>query len=598
MAYRPSVPTAILATAATVAPTQAQQRTQAALETTDDYERWYTEANNSNRMLLSLRSGIPTEIAWAFDRLCRLCNNDLFFLSAIPGLTNALFELPEWYIEQNSAGKFKEFALFAMPPDLERHRRHGLEALCILRNSAATKDENAEELVRHKKTLPLILSALHNVQPDSDENTEFLLYMTDIFQYIAPHHTLPPASAPPTSSPLPPLLELVRRTRNRSLIVSSLTCLHLLFSNPANSPRLTVSSPALAASLLYLPLLTDRVLIDACINYLYAHLSHPPMAKAFLLHPDMPSALKLLVTQILSEQIEDTVSLDIGGPVHTAPAQVVLIKDHELTKEELDGLISQPEPQRCYEWMKLMFVAKSDGELTQVDFWNLYKDVFVPYQDQYQLLVASDVIKNVNVVFPQAQAMVLQGPPQKFVVRGVDRRKDDRLSERFKCQWSRSECGTAPFSTAGELYEHVLEHISSVVEENGQSCSWATCSREPLPKPMLRAHVLTHLPSAQPQPKHPSQSDTITLPSPQHSHPTPNPTERPPPPRKTTLSVKKPAADPRMEVLEESGLSVSEEEGQRRGRKAFSGVRKLMEGIQIRDETLMNWITEMVQAVG
>jgi chromatin structure-remodeling complex subunit RSC9 len=288
--------------------------------------------------------------------------------------------------------------------------------------------------------------------------------------------------------------------------------------------------------------------------------------------------------------------------------------------------------------MKLMFVAKPEGELTQVDFWNLYKDVFVPYQDQYHLLVASDVIKNVNVVFPQAQAMVLPGPPQKFVVRGVDRRKDDRSNERFKCLWNRSECDTSPFSSAGELCEHILGHLSSV-EDDEHSCSWATCSREPLRKQNLRAHVLTHLPSAQPPSKHPTQSDTITLPSPQHSHPTPNPTTRPLPPQKTTLIMKKPIGDPPsssltallciriifrtaftaieaaprvdadhfgfpgvveedegMDILEDSGLSVSEQEGQRRGRKAFNGVRKLLEGVQIRDETLMGWVTEMIQA--
>jgi chromatin structure-remodeling complex subunit RSC9 len=74
------------------------------------------------------------------------------------------------------------------------------------------------------------------------------------------------------------------------------------------------------------------------------------MAKAFLLHPDMSSTLKLLVTQMLAEQIEDTVPIEIGGPIHTAPAEAVLIQDHELSKEELEGLIAQPEPQRCYEW--------------------------------------------------------------------------------------------------------------------------------------------------------------------------------------------------------------------------------------------------------
>jgi chromatin structure-remodeling complex subunit RSC9 len=301
-------------------------------------------------MLLSLRSGIPSEIAWAFDRLCRLCNNEQFLFRSIPGLTNTLFEWPEWYIAQNVAGSFKLASLFTMSPSEERKRRHGLEALCIMRNAAAVNDANAEELVKHKKAIPLILSALHNVQPTSDENVEFLLYVTDLFQYIAPSYVLPPASALQTTSPLPPLLELIRHTSNRSLVVSCLACLHLLFSNTANSSRLTADSPALSASLLYLPLLSDRVLVDVCINYIYSHLSHPPMAKAFLLHPDMSSTLKLLVTQMLAEQIEDTVPLEIGGPVHTAPAEAVLIQDHELSKEELEGLIAQAEPQRCYEW--------------------------------------------------------------------------------------------------------------------------------------------------------------------------------------------------------------------------------------------------------
>ena len=319
-------------------------------------------------MLLSLRSGIPSEIAWAFDRLCRLCNNEQFLFRSIPGLTNALFEWPEWYISQNSSGSFKLSALFALSPSEERKRRHGLEALCIMRNAAAVNDANADELVKHRKAIPLILSALHNVLPNSDENVEFLLYVTDLFQYIAPTYILPSASQ--SLSPLPPLLDLIRRTSNRSLAISTLTCLHLLFSNASNAYRLSTDSPALSASLLYLPLLSDRVLVDVCVNYLYAHLSHPPMAKAFLLHPDMSSALKLLVTQMLSEQIEDTVPIEIGGPVHTAPAEAVLIQDHELSKEELDGLIALPEPQRCYEW----YVRPSNSVIDIL--------VFIPFQDE------------------------------------------------------------------------------------------------------------------------------------------------------------------------------------------------------------------------
>jgi chromatin structure-remodeling complex subunit RSC9 len=54
--------------------------------------------------------------------------------------------------------------------------------------------------------------------------------------------------------------------------------------------------------------------------------------------------------------------------------------------------------------------------------------------------------------------------------------------------------------------------------------------------------------------------------------------------------------DEGMDILEDSGLSDAEQEGQRRGRKAFNGVWKLLEGVQIRDDTLMGWVAEMIQA--
>src|ERR1700722_7580419 len=191
--------------------------------------------------------------------------------------------------------------------------------------------------------------------------------------------------------------------------------------------------------------------------------------------------------------------------------------------------------------MKAMFVADAEGELTQVDFWNLYKDVFTPFQNRFPLLVASDVIKNVNVGFPQAQAMVLAG---KFVVKGVDRRKEPTVDERFKCRWNRTQGSARTFSGPGELFYHLEDHI----EGDGNlahPCLWASCSQKPLARALLRAHVLTHLPSSHSPQKPPSQSDTITLPSESHTHPTNTPTQRPPPPpRAMTVTLQKPTTDP------------------------------------------------------
>ena len=88
-----------------------------------------------------------------------------------------------------------------------------------------------------------------------------------------------------------------------------------------------------------------------CVNYLYVHLSHHVMSKYFMLHPDMPAVLRLLVTLLISEQVEDNATLDISGDVRSTPSlALVTIKDHDLTQEEFEKLLPMPEPQRCYEW--------------------------------------------------------------------------------------------------------------------------------------------------------------------------------------------------------------------------------------------------------
>jgi chromatin structure-remodeling complex subunit RSC9 len=290
-----------------------------------------------------------------------------------------------------------------------------------------------------------------------------------------------------------------------------------------------------------------------------------------------------------------------------------------------------------------MFVAKADGELTQVDFWHLYKDVFAPHQERFPLLVASDVIKNVNVVFPQAQAMVLPGPPQRFVVRGVDRRKDPIPDERFKCHWERAHCTAGVFNSPGALAEHLQEHINTNAEGD-TACLWKTCPRKLASKPILRAHVTTHLSGSQPLPPPPSQSDFITLSPGSYPYPTSTPTQRPPPPPgKTEVTFQKPSADPPSSCLtallciralfrasfastdtapradadhfgfpglvedggDDQGADAdadtgdaenAEREGERRGRRAFMVVRALMESVRLKDDVLMSWITEMVEA--
>jgi chromatin structure-remodeling complex subunit RSC9 len=310
---------------------------------------WYTEATPNNRMLLSLRSGIDSEIAWALERLCRLCDNEQFVLKAIPGLTDVLFEWPEWYAREGASQIAKTASLFSPHPDQERRRRHALECLFILRN-AALNEPNAEELSNHPRTLPLIFQTLRNVQIDSDANSEFILHAIEFLQAVAFKVYVPYHTSQFYLEALSKIEQIAGHSSDRSLIIASLTALTLVYSNPPNITHMCADSPAFSASIRYLPLFIDKPLVDACLNYIYIHLSHSPMAKAFLLHPDMPSVLKLLVSFLLSEQLEESVSLDISGPVQTVPALVTTTRDHELTKDELDELLPKPEPQRCYDW--------------------------------------------------------------------------------------------------------------------------------------------------------------------------------------------------------------------------------------------------------
>lgn len=300
-------------------------------------------------MTLSMRSGINHEVNWALDRLGRLFNNEGFLLSTVTGLIDALFEWPEWYAREGAIQIEKTAALFSPPPDQERKRRHALECLFVLRN-AALNEPNALELSTHPRTQPLIFQSFHNIEVNSDANSEFILHAIELLQAIAFRVYLP-AHAPRLHVEALSKVECIAgQSSDRSMIIASLTALTLIYSHTTNVSHMTIQSPAFLASIRYLPLFIDKVLVDTCLNYIFTHLSHPPMAKAFLLHPEMPGVLKLLVSLLLSEQVEETVSLEIGGTVETVPALIVTTRDHELTQTELDELLPKPEPQRCYEW--------------------------------------------------------------------------------------------------------------------------------------------------------------------------------------------------------------------------------------------------------
>jgi hypothetical protein len=75
--------------------------------------------------------------------------------------------------------------------------------------------------------------------------------------------------------------------------------------------------------------------------------------------------------------------------------------------------------------MQRLFDGSPEGEMTQVDFWTLYKDSFAVYGID-KLMRATDLIKEVSTVFPGAKAKVIPGDdekPTRYVIRGLKRKR-------------------------------------------------------------------------------------------------------------------------------------------------------------------------------
>nr|AAZ14906.1 conserved hypothetical protein [Coprinellus disseminatus] len=616
---------------------------------------WYTEATPSNRMALSIRSGLHSEVAWALDRLVRLGGNEQFSYKSYPGLIDGLFDWPEWYVTQGYTQLNEKTHLFGPSKEFLVQHRFALESLLILRNISL---QDQAELASHSHTLSLLLNGLNNLDFTKDENQEALLHIVDIFQSLA-HSLYINEGVPDISNPIIPLKKIVSKSTNRSLIIAAFGALTGVLSHPGNTLHFARTSESLNAAIRYLPLFMDRALVEPCLEHLYIHVAHPGTARAFLLNPELPSVLRVLCSLILAEQhsTEEKVTLDITPPFRTVAATSTMTpRNYELTSEDIGILTKSAEPHRCYEWlglehflhicslmlssyrMRLVLQANADAEMTQVDIWTLYKETFTPHQETAALLGASDVIKYVTHVYPSAQAMVLQGQPPRFIVRGIERRREMIATERFKCKWDRSACAEAAFSSPSDLFDHVLQHIATL-QPPILPCLWSTCKHTCTEVPHLRSHLLTHLPSSQPPQKHPSQSDTITV-VPNSDISTTIPTTRPIPPlRASTISYQRPIVEPSSAALTalliirvlfrtasasaeaapkadkdhfgfpgiveddtdptaeaSSGDPESDKEGERKGRRAFSAVRHMLENIRIHDEALMSWVDEMIDS--
>ncbi|TXT09163.1 hypothetical protein VHUM_02637 [Vanrija humicola] len=492
-----------------------------------------------NRLFLALRSGVEEEVDWALPRLvlASFDRPDKFALETWVDSVSSLKEWPERWLDElerevayrqliDTPSSSKRDALGAVPsftrnPAVEDRAAASLH---ILRN-ASFSGNNPRTISRTSfvqfilRFFNLPIDFLIEVSARSPEPFQHLLI---ILQSIYPFLF----GGPPVFRLLTEVLPtFAMKTRDVGLLSITLPILITTFQVPTFPPP----PDGFIEHILYLlTLQPPPQLLELVLDLLAAMVPQPAYARTVLSDPQFGAHLKSLV-RLLEHGASDYVAQwfpveqlrshevlnPAGGPAlaERATARRRIEREADQQKMEVfggpgvtrevgttppqlsqtvkDELYKMTEPKRSIAWMHETFVYCSHAQLLQVTFWHAYRDFFSNAATVEQLLSASEVIKNVTVAFPAAQAKLWtdERGDTKFVISGMGFRKGTDDADRFLCFWrgcQRPQGATNP----GQLLDHIQKaHLAG----HPQTCSWAGCRHSPF----TLSHLLTHLPLQQ-----------------------------------------------------------------------------------------------------
>ncbi|SCV70728.1 BQ2448_3490 [Microbotryum intermedium] len=382
-------------------------------------ERWaahfggphYLEPGPHNRLILSLRSGLPGEIDFALERLVQVAGTDpdLLRLPDFPGLIDALIGIVTSYLDVKSAQRATVRAhLNALSVDHEREtwRRRACEAGLVIRNIAL--ERSSAKLLQTSKKLPAFIADVLEEGarggPDGEEIAELRLHVLEVLEVIADHVPLtlpgyaiatlkeasghangPSKRAPePASSPavrLFPLLVALTRSTDRALLISSFRCLTALSQNDKSEPVFALFSyhehaplpkphPHPIDTAVELLPVADFEISSAVLDFMYQHTLIPLNAIAFSARPDLRGILSLVTTKFhigaRKEIVEVTLPVKGGQaaewhhklePRHSSDPGIAMLKVQnpaELDAEESAKLRILNEPERTLTWSVIL----------------------------------------------------------------------------------------------------------------------------------------------------------------------------------------------------------------------------------------------------
>lgn len=436
-----------------------------------------------SRVLMSLRSGIDTEIVWALSTLTEYSSTNTSLLN----LESAEFvghELMNYF--------FRPYALINEGNPVTRAQiSQSCDALLSLRNlcqdlinqqwlsqSKAFK-KHATEVVKFCSGW-LYGFTVHepHLQPFENEFIETFNHLLDLLEILSCYYI----DNTKNDQLVQQILALSLVAREKNVVVSTLTILtHLLYTRddkPEDDVEKTPNNCIDAITINHLEtfanylLIADNELALAALNFFNQYLSsdtfHPSHAHS--VRSSRGERLSLLlqlkstktIFEIFVKQLPRLIVQDL--PLSGAPAVPVASLSRRsqhssipsqlphLPSELYDVIVKFPEPLRATTWLRCCYEpyfettttasGQTDvipGEVTQISLWKAYEKQFEqvwqtaktrPNPDWPPLLPAVDFIKNVNSAFPNSEAMVVtldaegdQPAKKKFIIKGIQPRQ-------------------------------------------------------------------------------------------------------------------------------------------------------------------------------
>ncbi|BEJ16177.1 hypothetical protein CspHIS471_0507820 [Cutaneotrichosporon sp. HIS471] len=505
-----------------------------------------------NPLFLMLRSGLDGEVDYALPRLVLASfeYSDKFILDNYLDSVSALCEWPQQWLDQleredvyrellgagRGGDELARKALGAVPafaanPVVEARATYSLQ---VLRNCSFVS-QNARTIARTRfihivtRFFDLPAPFLLEIAARSPEAIQHLLL---IIQQVTPFLYVGPPVYKLLSEVLP---HLAMHTRDSTVLQLIIPTLITVFQVPTFPPP----PDAFIQHMLYLLTLNPPPpLLAMVLDLLAAVAPHAQYARTILSDPSISAHLRqltiLLEHQAKTHEMAFEITSKARGKTIYNPAAASHLSREAAMKRQRQREIDQPqmevfggpgvfrevgtvapslnpaikkelfvlsEPKRSIAWMHETFVYSSQAQLLQVTFWHAYRDFFSNPATVEQLLSASEVIKNVQVAFPAAQAKLFtdENGERKFIISGLGFRQGSDGADRFVCMWRGCTSPSGP-SNPGEL----LAHIQSVhLEPTPATCAWGSCKQAGV----TVGHVLTHLPLLNP----PNVPDSIAV---------------------------------------------------------------------------------------